>query len=847
MNKCFVSLFCLAFMVMVPLNMQAKKAKQAHQENYNKHRYCKDHVSELAEFVARLAAFDEDEASAIHHLNNQINTSNYVISKDDVVRALERAEFMIAGYADEIPTDDLEQIAGMFNALIDILVEEDEHAMRDCGSSNVCNDDNALKVRKILCVLNKAIFCDIALFRDKAMFFKRVAMNDGLDIRIDRRNAVTRSHKAIALRVHDTADIDTLIAKKLSAKKSNIKNLHAKNADITGSLTVDEATIATLDVCDLTVSCTANIPAISVCDLAVTCTAFVQALEVLTTATIGCDLTVGCNIFMSNSTSPAVGNIYKSGSPFIHNFGIQNTFVGNNAGNFSMSGVQNSGFGVGALVSNTTGIINTALGAQALLNNTTGSFNTAAGFQALQANTIGNFNTALGQGTLFANTSGRANTGIGQAAMQNNTVGINNAALGFQALFSNTTGNNNVAIGFNALFSNTDAGQLTAVGTDALRSNMTGSSNVAVGSSALLSNTTGSNNIAIGTFALENNITGDANSAVGKSALFNNTTGMGNVALGTNALLNNVSGNNNIAIGSNALFDNTTGSSLVAVGTSVLQNNTAGVQNAALGDSALMSNTTGNQNAALGSQALTFNTSGSENTAAGNQTLFNNTIGAQNTALGGEALFNNTSGNNNTAVGQGTLFGITTGVNNTALGYNAGFDLATADSNNINIGNTGTAGDSGVIRIGTGGVHATNFQAGVTGVTVANNVGVLIDNVTGQLGTIVSSIRYKENVQDMKDASSAILALRPVTFHYKADASHAQQYGLIAEEVQKVMPGLVVKGIDGNVETVKYHDLAVLLLNELIKQHATIEEMKSTHAEEMADIKARLAALQAMN
>ena len=176
------------------------------------------------------------------------------------------------------------------------------------------------------------------------------------------------------------------------------------------------------------------------------------------------DVDVQGNLTMHDSADPTVGNILKEGVPFLHNFGTNNTFLGSNAGNFTMAGFYNTASGYAALFSNTTGDWNTASGASALSSNTTGSFNTASGAGALRFNTTGSNNTANGAVALFANTTGN-----------------NNTASGLEALFYNTTGSQNTASGVNALLANTTGDDNTASGADALQGNTTGSSNTALG------------------------------------------------------------------------------------------------------------------------------------------------------------------------------------------------------------------------------------------------------------------------------------------------------------------------------------------------------------------------------
>ncbi len=276
---------------------------------------------------------------------------------------------------------------------------------------------------------------------------------------------------------------------------------------------------------------------------------------------------------------------------------------------------------------------------------------------------------------------------------------------------------------------------------------------------------------------------------------------------------------------------NNTGFQNTASGDQALYSNTTGIGNTAVGRVALYSNNTGSVNTAAGLGALYSNTTGGANTAAGGSALQMNTTGEANVAVGYDALLWNNTGNDNTAVGYQALLGVgqtaAAGSGNTAIGYRAGGNFTGTESNNIDIGSPGVTGESGVIRIGTAGTQTAIYIEAIAGVTTGNSTTstVLIDN-NGQLGTIASSRRYKEAIQDMGAASDGLLRLRPVTFRYKksyADGSQPIQYGLIAEEVAEVYPDLVVRGKDGQVETVQYYKLDAMLLNEmqkLAKQHA---------------------------
>jgi Chaperone of endosialidase len=291
----------------------------------------------------------------------------------------------------------------------------------------------------------------------------------------------------------------------------------------------------------------------------------------------------------------------------------------------------------------------------------------------------------------------------------------------------------------------------------------------------------------------------------------------GNTKYGTDALASN-SGISNSAFGDHALFLNTGGST-----------------NSAFGDHALYNNTDGGQNTAIGSEALLHDIS-HDNTAVGEAALYSNTLGTANTANGVDALYANTAGNENTAIGYSAL-SRNGGSNNIGIGVEAGYFAATG-SNNIEIGNAGLAADTGVIRIGTQGTQRFTQIAGISGVHVTGGAQVLV-NARGQLGVASSSIRYKENVNPMGDASDKLFALRPVTFQYKEaeeDGSKPVQYGLIAEEVDKVMPDLVVYNEQGQPETVAYQTPAPLLLNELQKAHKQMEQEHSELQKEQNEL-----------
>ena len=316
------------------------------------------------------------------------------------------------------------------------------------------------------------------------------------------------------------------------------------------------------------------------------------------------------------------------------------------------------------------------------------------------------------------------------------------------------------------------------------------------------------------------------NTAEGHNALSSLTTGVANTAVGFSALFHNTIGRDNTATGSTALYKNTTGIDNTANGVDALYSNTTGSYNTAIGVDALASNTTGFDNTVIGKEALSSNTTGNVNTAIGASALITNTRGGDNTAIGFQALPNNTTGNYNTAIGEIALSANRTGSYNTALGYGAGMNHTTGD-NNIDIGNAGGLSDTNTIRIGAG--QMATFIAGIYNVNEGGTILPVYINSDGQLGTQApsSSRRFKKEIKPMDKSSEAILSLKPVTFHYKSDKTDMAQFGLIAEEVADVNPDLVVRDEKGDIYTVRYDAVNAMLLNEFLKEHETVQELKS--------------------
>jgi len=269
--------------------------------------------------------------------------------------------------------------------------------------------------------------------------------------------------------------------------------------------------------------------------------------------------------------------------------------------------------------------------------------------------------------------------------------------------------------------------------------------------------------------------------------------------------------------------------------------------NTAEGCNALLSLTTGTFNTAVGFDSLLSNTDANFNTGVGAGTLLLNTADG-NTATGAGALLSNSTGQANTANGEFALFNNSTGSGNIAIGVNAGINLTTSD-NNIDIGNEGDASDSDTIRIGNSS-HGRIFIPAINNIALGAGLPVTIDSTTSLLGVLTSSRRFKQNIKAMDKSSEAILALKPVTFCYnpKIDPKAIPQFGLVAEDVEKVSPDLVVRDKEGKPYSVRYEAVNAMLLNEFLKEHRKVEQLtkdfESKLAEQQRQIEALTAGLQ---
>jgi hypothetical protein len=568
------------------------------------------------------------------------------------------------------------------------------------------------------------------------------------------------------------------------------------------------------------------------------------------------------------------------------------TAEGQNALQNLTSGFGNSGLGALTLFIDSTGSFNTAVGAGALVFNNADS-NTAVGAEVLWSNTSGTANTATGLAALFSNMIGNSNTANGAFALSGNTAGVNNTAIGDGALQSNTTGNGNIALGESAggLLTtgdnNIDIGNLGFIGesnkirigdptihTGIFLAGFVAMSPEAPNQAVLVDPATGQLGSAdIGSFPPgppgpqgdpgpqgpvgplgpqgppgPQGIQGPAGPTgppgpqgpkgppgpqgqqgpqgpqgqqgeqgpQGPAGPQGSPGPQGDPGPQGPAGPQGSPGPE----GPQGPQGDPGPQGPPGVGVVITD-----VENTAVGDQALINNGTGQANTATGFKALFTNGNGVENTATGDQALFSNAGGDFNTATGYQSLFSNTSGFNNTAVGYRALFG-NTGSNNIGLGEVAGNRLTTGN-NNIDIGNVGQAGESSTIRIGSS--QTTTFIAGINGAVVTG--ATVVVNAVGQLGTAPSSCRFKNEIKPMNTSSEAILALKPVTFHYKSDQTGTPQFGLIAEDVAKVNPDLVVRDKNDEIYAVRYDAVNAMLLNEFLKAHQKMEEQGATIAQ----------------
>ena len=555
------------------------------------------------------------------------------------------------------------------------------------------------------------------------------------------------------------------------------------------------------------------------------------------------------------SNNTAVG--YQSG--YSNTTGTGNTFSGYQSAYYNTTGDGNSVFGFYALGNNTTGSYNVAIGRQALVSNTTASNNTAVGYQAGYSNTTGTI-TAVGSYALLTNTTGADNTAVGYSALRDTSTGSNNSAFGSFSLVQATTGVSNSAYGFSTLWANTTGSYNTAIGQEALRLNTTASYNTAVGYQAGFSNTTGGI-VAVGYQAGYSNSTGNNvtvignsaglyatasyNTAVGTSALQGSSgasTGGYNTGVGSDALRSNTTAEHNTSLGYAAGYNTNTGGANTAIGSNSLFNNTTGIANSAVGYAALFTNSTGNYNTAQGFGALYYTTT-TNNTAVGAYAGFTNATGAGNTFIGRNAGYTSNS-SFNTAVGYNAGYSLTTGAKNNFFGGDnnltgaAGNAITTGSANTIlgsYNGNQGgldirTASNYIVLSDGDGNprvyISSDRMFAPVMNSNAGTNT-VKFDTTTKEISYDTSSARYKDNIRDSQYGLADVMKLRSAMFEYKNNGR--TDVGLIAEEVDEIIPELVPKDLNGRPDAVSYDRMVSVLVKAIQELKAEFDAYKATH------------------
>lgn len=297
----------------------------------------------------------------------------------------------------------------------------------------------------------------------------------------------------------------------------------------------------------------------------------------------------------------------------------------------------------------------------------------------------------------------------------------------------------------------------------------------------------------------------------------------------------------------------TTATNETAYGCSALGSDDSGTSNAALGQAALGSLTTGDFNTAVGRQALFTADTTDDNTAVGYRALYQLTVGSGNTAMGSEAasaagIADNTvalgyhagvsldNGANDVLIGNTAAGAMTSGINNVCVGHNAGSSITTGTDNTC-IGYNSNCSANGTNQIAIGANALANISNALfypAGLDDLNSTAVHYDPITGQMGPATSSMKVKENIKDLGVPTETVLQLRPVTYRRKnkrtADGApivHKQEIGLIAEEVDALIPELVPKDAEGQPYSVVYDRVAVLLINVIREQRARIAALEA--------------------
>lgn len=294
--------------------------------------------------------------------------------------------------------------------------------------------------------------------------------------------------------------------------------------------------------------------------------------------------------------------------------------------------------------------------------------------------------------------------------------------------------------------------------------------------------------------------------------------------------------------GTRFLHGSTGGAPNVFLGLNAGNPTASGQANVGVGHSVLSALSSGPNNTAIGFEAGSQLTGGGANVLVGTLAGPSLSTGNGNVGLGVAALHQSTISSFNTAAGTNTLQNLTTGTFNVAIGHSAGSSLSGGESRNIYLVHPGFVNEFNTIRIGVPNTHTAAHIAGISGATAATGVAVLV-NSDGKLGTTTSSARFKRDVHDMGSASAALHQLRPVSFRYRPelDSAGVLQYGLIAEEVDRIAPEPVVRDSLGQPYTVRYHLLVPMLLNEVQR----LERERKNQQSAIAALERRVARLEA--
>jgi hypothetical protein len=563
------------------------------------------------------------------------------------------------------------------------------------------------------------------------------------------------------------------------------------------------------------------------------------------------------NIIASTSTLNAGSSVSFSGSGDTVLLNVttpdplRNMMVGRGAGNVTMAGQFNTAFGAFSGSSLTTGSSNTFIGEGAGESITSGTGNFLLGEAAGASYTSSESNNIIVGYHIFGSTGDsnvmRIGSGTGSGAgsilkaFVSGIIGITPDSADGIPVFVGSAGQlGTVGTGGSTLISSLvgDSGTATpsagVINIIASPSSLNAGSSVsfsASGNTVLFNVTDSLNNTIIGKLSGSSAITGHRNIGLGYTCATGPNDGNDNIMIGYQTGAAFASGNNNIMIGSNAGFSLDGASSNILIGGSAGISLVSATQNIIIGGNAGSNLSFGGSNIFIGQNAGTSSASDNSNILVGVNTGASINGGTLNVMVGPSAGTSLASGDHNTLYGANAANGLSSGAANVVVGWNAGTAYTGSESSNIILGSVGVNGESNTLHIGDGTGSGTKqlnqaFISGIFGITVGTADGIPVFVGSGdQLGTVASTRRVKNSIEDMGDQSSSVLDLRPVTFLYNGDTSGKKQYGLIAEEVEEIFPALVARNKNGEIETVMYHVLPVLLLNEMKKQNELIQDL----------------------